>query len=574
MSEEFSEAFFFFESVKWCFPAIMITCVVDHRIKTHDSSLYTVGKGSAMVKKVYLFELDSVRNSEKEIDIGQKALFEELVVNRNQVILSFNQLADSQVFLAAIKNRESYEEILKLFEMGSLKVSLFGGIRTPSQYMQDSLGKCLKDSKNSFRFSGIPVEQLDKDLLNEIKLALQYCDPERLYEMYQNSQSDSERKRLEYLYRYVKMILLLSEEKTANNPAKTSSRKIFMDFIQIIRDHYRDHSLTENLKPMDSESQRMANALHNAFSVLDRAENMIIEWADEDSKESVGDKEKTEKKYLNDRSNWYKALDMEEGTDSVCLAEAIVDLCYNYTIEDSISDISRHYSSLENDFIVDFEKRLGRYWSEYTNGIHVFHEVDRTDCIEFDSELPNWKMAVRLYENNSQTERGIQKAGIIFNKMKILIHKRRNNDRSTDESAMKKLNLYENNLTAQRRAWKWLTYGTIAVRVSLAVFYGFLFALLDMGIDFVRNGFNEISFNLPILGPLVLGIAGAVLFGVASSKISSILGVPDIMETVQDIKQSARDLFAFRRVTKGVAYVRTELIGQIEGGWNSEVSDE
>lgn len=542
-----------------------------------------------MVKKVYLFELDSVRNSEKEIDIGQKALFEELVVNRNQVIISFNQLADSQVFLAAIKDRESYEEILKLFKMGSLKVSLFGGIRTPSQYMQDSLGKCLKDSKNSFRFSGIPVEQLDKHLLNEIKLALQYCDPERLYEMYQNSQSNSDRERLEYLYRYVKMILLLSEEKTANNPAKTSSRKIFMDFIQIIRDYYRDYSLKENLKTMNSEDQRMTNTFHNAFSVLDRAENMIIEWAHEDSKESVGDREKTEKKYLNDRSNWYKALDMEEGTDSVCLAEAMVDLCYNYTIEDSISDISRHYSSLEDDFIVDFEKRLCRYWSEYTQGIHVFHEVDRTDCIEFTGELPNWKMAVRLYENNSQTERGLQKISRFFDKIKKILPDRRNSDRSKDESKKETLNLYENNLTTQRNDWKWLTLKTFFVRMSIAFFYAILFALLDIGMDAVRNGMDVIRNGIDvaglslliaelslgkIAGAFILGLVGAVLFGLLSSKISSMLGVPDIMETVEDIKQSIHDMAAVKNVTKGIAFVRTELIEQIEDRGEKDGSDE
>ena len=37
---------------------------------------------------VYLFELDSVRNSKAEIIKGQQALFEEIVMNGNQVVLS------------------------------------------------------------------------------------------------------------------------------------------------------------------------------------------------------------------------------------------------------------------------------------------------------------------------------------------------------------------------------------------------------------------------------------------------------------------------------------------------------
>ena len=43
-----------------------------------------------MRKQVYLFELDSVRNSKAEIERAQKALFEEIILNGNSVVLSFN----------------------------------------------------------------------------------------------------------------------------------------------------------------------------------------------------------------------------------------------------------------------------------------------------------------------------------------------------------------------------------------------------------------------------------------------------------------------------------------------------
>lgn len=51
-----------------------------------------------MRRFVYLFELDSVRNSKKEIQRGQQALFEEIVKKGNTVVLSFNQLTDSEAF--------------------------------------------------------------------------------------------------------------------------------------------------------------------------------------------------------------------------------------------------------------------------------------------------------------------------------------------------------------------------------------------------------------------------------------------------------------------------------------------
>ena len=55
-----------------------------------------------MKRLVYLYELDSVRNSKKEIVLGQQALFEEIVKKGNTVVLSYNQLTDSEAFIKAV----------------------------------------------------------------------------------------------------------------------------------------------------------------------------------------------------------------------------------------------------------------------------------------------------------------------------------------------------------------------------------------------------------------------------------------------------------------------------------------
>ena len=47
-------------------------------------------------KYVYLFELDSVRKTDKEIIAGQKALYTEILENGYIVVLTFNQLIDSR----------------------------------------------------------------------------------------------------------------------------------------------------------------------------------------------------------------------------------------------------------------------------------------------------------------------------------------------------------------------------------------------------------------------------------------------------------------------------------------------
>lgn len=64
-----------------------------------------------MRKQVYLFELDSVRNSKAEIERAQKALFEEIILNGNSVVLSFNQLSDSRGFLRSLANTDTSEQI-------------------------------------------------------------------------------------------------------------------------------------------------------------------------------------------------------------------------------------------------------------------------------------------------------------------------------------------------------------------------------------------------------------------------------------------------------------------------------
>lgn len=59
-----------------------------------------------MNKLVYLYELDSTRISPWEIDRGRKALYEEIVMRGNRVVLTFQQLTDSKIFLELLKDKK------------------------------------------------------------------------------------------------------------------------------------------------------------------------------------------------------------------------------------------------------------------------------------------------------------------------------------------------------------------------------------------------------------------------------------------------------------------------------------
>ena len=69
-----------------------------------------------MNKLVYLYELDSTRISPWEIDNGRKALYEEIVMRGNRVVLTFQQLTDSKIFLELLKDKKDFEIITSLFE--------------------------------------------------------------------------------------------------------------------------------------------------------------------------------------------------------------------------------------------------------------------------------------------------------------------------------------------------------------------------------------------------------------------------------------------------------------------------
>ena len=98
-----------------------------------------------MNKLVYLYELDSTRISPWEIDRGRKALYEEIVMRGNRVVLTFQQLTDSKIFLELLKDKKDFEIITSLFENGALRLSEYCDPHTgkricsASQYLQNAL---------------------------------------------------------------------------------------------------------------------------------------------------------------------------------------------------------------------------------------------------------------------------------------------------------------------------------------------------------------------------------------------------------------------------------------------------
>ena len=465
-----------------------------------------------MDRLVYLFELDSVRATPREIEIGQQAMFEEIVGNGNRVVLSLNQLTDSQAFLAAVKDKEAYPHILELFKKGALKVSHYGNVRTSSQYIQNAIEKCRAADENTFIFSALPVLQTQRELLERIHSALRYSDPAILREMAEEKTREAEATppeqretlqeeadRLDFIERYIRMILLLSTEPLSWNPPMEERQLSFLDRMDLLIPHCR-----------------AAGGLQGeAAGVLSQVRDEILEEAGGTA-------------FIQNRSVWVKKLYSRPSSDPVSMAEAIVDLCYNYTIEGSVVKVSPHFSPGDNGmFLRDFEIRLEKYWKESLAGIHRFHKGDVMAGEEIHVTLPPWATAVRLFEahgTSSQTES----------------------------------RLYEEDFRKERRSWQLRILRTFIK----TVFFSLVYIALLVVVDLVMGSFEDFAVGEEGFGlsqTLINAVLTSLVFGIAGSVVMSFTKLPDFLDIFKSIFHLGQDVLIRWLSPKGKAYINSQL---------------
>ena len=356
-------------------------------------------KERKMKKYVYLFELDSVRNTDREIELGLKALYNEITWNGNVVVLTFNQLVDSRAFFSLLADDRNYQDFIELFESGALRISQYGNIRTISQYLLNSL----KSEKN-FVYSGWPLRSTQHELIALIERSLTYSDLSEINHWINVGKNNDPQVKdlfveidsassvqalpvkqctdiLEQLYGLIKTVLRLSGMHEIYIPPKKTcdGRKILdflkfidltaitsADFTNIVRSlgkvSYLDKDERKALKNFNSSeaSDWFAKAIYlikktNCFNTNNDNRSDYVDELFEDFYKGKNEKDKNELKF--DKPIYQ-------------LAEAIVKLAYNYVCEASICDVAKHYD--ENDlgdainekwsFKCDFLSRLVRYF--------------------------------------------------------------------------------------------------------------------------------------------------------------------------------------------------------------------
>ena len=353
-------------------------------------------------KYVYLYELDSVCKTDEDIIIAQNALYNEVAVNGNIVVLSYNQIVDSRGFFSLWYNEKYNKGLLELFDKGVIKISQYGEIRTVAQYLINSI-----KPEKEFIYSGLPVKSsqtcltsmmrrsLQNSDLSEIKYYIELADSDRqeddekvqelFIEVIDRKKyppqigKDKMRSVLKYMYSYIEMVLKLSMMPDIyikpRNPEEYKNMK-FINILRIVLGFNNDNN------PLFDKAVAIINGLTAT------------------------------KTNENNRSVYFRDLDkvLKDNNRTECqYARAILDVIYNYACEISIANTSKHYiaSELMDDnkdkrtFRVDFFNRLDYYWRNGVDSDARFRTDDNNDFVEFTriKEIPDFERAARIAPN-------------------------------------------------------------------------------------------------------------------------------------------------------------------------------
>ena len=431
-----------------------------------------------MNRLVYLFELDSVRkykNDHKKGVLatpGVNALLCEIINRGNSVAITMNQLTDSQFIREAIADDTAYPCLLRLFELGALKVSLYGKIRTASQYIQEAVQKCLDNNNDSFIFSNLPVKSDDKELLEEIRDALRFSDLSDLQDKTENT-SGEEQQKMTAIYRFVNMILQLSVCETSNIPPKPPKTKKegqkepFEEFLE---------KILAELDAYDFFGDSFGTLIQQAADIIEERGKKITDGR-------------------RNRSNWLN-MKAEKGTAEY-VANEIIHICYNYTVEDSINGVSKHYDDAE--FALTFKKDL-------INRVYLYCFGEEEEKLGTVSRF-RWRAAVRFAEYKA------------------------------DSAESTVTQMYEEDFHKEKTRWIFFMFMKNLGTLAVALMYIALFCIAEMGVSWAEDNFAISLDNI-----FVEAVLSAALFGLFGSLIGVVLkfinrgdDVPDILESIIDI---------------------------------------
>ena len=278
----------------------------------------------------------------------------------------------------------------------------------------------------------------------------------------------------------------LSVSNKSSTPAKLEEGRGFIDF------------LNEARYVLKNESFRRRDI--NAFKdkVIDRLDDAMAYFAEEGFSE----------RKINRRSTWLNYLTAKKRTDAVNeFAIEVVNLCYNYAVQDTIYGVSKQYddNNFDATFGFDFIRRVNRFWGMRN---FVGTSMSRIEDSEYRLFYPKqWKRAASISAYNTDTQ-----TVSTF---------------TSDDNP------------AERKYWYSLLIKKFGITLGYTAAYVAVFCIVGFLIDLL-NG----VLGMPTIGLVFSNLGSIVLVVVASVVLSIFTKLPNVLECAMGVVHHINNLIS------------------------------
>lgn len=476
-----------------------------------------------MRKQVYLFELDSVKNTDEEIIRAFNALYDEIVINGNIVVMTFNQLVDSRGFFSLFADERFHESLLSLFENGALRISRFGDIRTVTQYLLNST-----EDEKQFIYSALPIKNSQRRLVALIRRSLMYCDLSEINAYIEGKEKSEEE--LKDLFAEVNANegpgkISVSESGLSTEQMKEILKNLYWLLTAVLKISMMHTAFIRPRERSEYEGLHLKDFLKAALTAGFEADELFNGAAE--VLKSLGCLSS------DDRSVYFREIERAAAKDNspdktkYMYAQAIVSLCYNYACEASIADVSRHYDAQEfkkggkcPSFEAEFKSRLAYEWDggRAKEERYLKKETNKFTAFSRVKEIPPFKAAVRFTRYADYAQEGEKRQQVYG---------------------------YESGLKEQKRSHRRKIRKRAAKGFGISFLYVLIGGLVNYMFELGQNAADSRA------GSFAVSLAVFIAFMFAAEAITDVLSkyfnIPDLSDALENAFKYIADFFRFKK---------------------------
>ena len=232
------------------------------------------------------------------------------------------------------------------------------------------------------------------------------------------------------------------------------------------------------------------------------------------------------------RSAWHIYLHEKEKGEKAEYAEAVLDLCYNLTMEDSIYGISKHYDPKDIESCREwFKSKLKDYWEKEIAPSHVFPAKDSTTWELYQGKLPDWSCAIRILQMKNVQETLELKPAL-------------------ENEKLQTGSCYEVGMEKELKEWDKSIHKGIKRNIIDALIGVVIFVGIELGMNYLQD-IVSVEEELSLAATIGWAVLQVIAFGILSSWISGMISrwwtSCDILDSIEELTRTWADLKIVRK---------------------------